>query len=392
MVNYDEAVKEINKIAADQKTLMEETHSEGSGKKRSNDGNSISPVVKKMKTHETSELLNGQIKSNPAVNGLSSKMLKRIKKMSRRSLEQFCVEQTVQGIHNKSELAELGRKDETNKNTLENQKQQIESLKKQLYNMQNVIKKYLVDRTLPGPKTGVQKITRSVGLQVVMSNSGVVPYRGAPRGRGGRALQPRPSGGAVRPPLPSPPVRPVNPSPRPVVNPTQPLNNMISRPLTVNRVNQASTSPKPSGKAQPEIVELDLSDDESPSPSSNRPPPTLTRPVVKTKVNTPGFGALPLNRHPAPLPNAPRVLMIPGLKSQPPRPNLTIRQGSEGVVLSWTMGLNLLDHEPVSQYHIYAYQVIFLINRFSAIKVALFLYQNIYYIISVRFHSSKPIV
>lgn len=357
-MNYNEAVKEINKIAADQKMLMEETHS-GSGKKRSNDGISISPVVKKMRTQETSELLNGEIKSNPVMNGLTSKMLKKMKKMPRRSLEQFCVEQIVHGIHSESKLAELMRKDETNKNTLDNQKQQIESLKKQLYNIQNVIKKYLVDRTLPGPKTGVQKITRSVGLQVVMSNSGVVPYRGAPRGRGGRVLQPRPSGGAVRPPLPSPPVRPVNPSTRPVVKPTQSLNTMISRPLTVNRVNQASTSPKPSGKAQPEIVELDLSDDESPSPGSNRPPPTPTRPVVKTKVNTPGFGALPVNRHPAPLPNSPRVLMMPGLKSQPPRPILTIRQGSEGVVLSWTMGLNVLDHEPVSQYHIYAYQVIF---------------------------------
>ena len=348
--------------------LMEETKFEGSRKRSSDIAVNSNPVMKRIKPSPPKEDLNGQLKPNVILNGLS----KKVKKLSRGKLEEIFTEHIIRGLHNEHELAELRRKEETSQSKLEFNRQQIDSLKKQLSSLSSIIKKYITDQTSLGPKTGLQKITRSVGLQVVRSPG--TSFNGIQRGRGGRVLLSRPGVGTVRTPgpnavqhfPPADPVRPVNPpivntntSPR-LAKPIQPPTNMISRPLTCSRVNQVSTSPKPSDKPQPEIVELDLSDDDSPAPLLNRSPKTLTRPVVRTLHNT-GLIArnrqIHLNGHPAPLPNSPRIMMIPGLKNMPPQPSLNIKKGKEGVVLRWDMDLNVLDHEPVSSYQLFAYQV-----------------------------------
>ncbi|KAF5285987.1 hypothetical protein FQR65_LT12984 [Abscondita terminalis] len=62
-------------------------------------------------------------------------------------------------------------------------------------------------------------------------------------------------------------------------------------------------------------------------------------------------------KHPAPLPPPPITQMgIAARKPIPPKPHLSIRRSSGGIVLSWKMPYNLDNYEAIASYQLYAYQ------------------------------------
>lgn len=64
-----------------------------------------------------------------------------------------------------------------------------------------------------------------------------------------------------------------------------------------------------------------------------------------------------ISKHPAPLPPPPSSqLTIAARKPIPPKPHLSIRRSSGGIVLSWKMPYCLDNYENIASYQLYAYQ------------------------------------
>eukprot|EP00088_Acartia_fossae_P049193 TRINITY_DN5405_c0_g1_i2.p1 TRINITY_DN5405_c0_g1~~TRINITY_DN5405_c0_g1_i2.p1 ORF type:complete len:634 (-),score=194.89 TRINITY_DN5405_c0_g1_i2:195-2021(-) len=152
---------------------------------------------------------------------------------------------------------------------------------------------------------------------------------------------------------------------RPVTSSVQVLNGGAGvRPglppvsITQQRAPPVQNNPP---KNNPEVV--DLSDDDSPPPAPTlkpmnqllkQPQQVVMRGIVQQRQLQP-MQRVAL-RHPAPLMNAPPPPNLGNSKNLPPKPTLTIGRGSEGVVLKWNMLVDLLAHEPVISYQIFAYQ------------------------------------
>jgi len=358
---------------------------------------------------------------------------KQLKKIKRSTLETMLAGKVAEVMTNKSEIGKLRRQVDCFRESAEVWQKRADLYSKQIKDLSTVMRKYLVDSKSSKSKAneGPVRITRSVGLQVLPAGmrSSHSSLRG---GRGGRtALLPRQgttppqnSVGAAAPPQPrailhqqKPPVQqssqqPSQPQVKNLNLPAKLSAQQQHQPLQLDaasqRQRQLSTSPKPGitrsvqnpsrpspvvarpvvpikpkppaapPSNQPEIVELDLSDDEStPAVSPAAPPPfqpvnsvkpvtTIARPQLPAfrlqgQAPPPRFQLLhrnratPLLRHPAPLPNEHNVIRA-GLKGVPPKPSLSITKSPEGVVLSWNMVLNVLHHETVSKYQLYAYQ------------------------------------
>lgn len=354
---------------------------------------------------------------------------KQLKKIKRSTLETMLAAKVAEVVTNKSEIGKLRRQVDCFRESAEVWQKRADLYSKQIKDLSTVMRKYLVDSKHSTTKSreGPVRITRSVGLQVLPATmrSSHPSLRG---GRGGRtALLPRQgttppqnSVGAAAPPQPRAILHQQKP---PAQQPSQPQVKNLNLPAKLSaqqqhqplqldaasqRQRQLSTSPKPGitrsvqnpsrsspvvarpvvpikpkppavpPSIQPEIVELDLSDDEStPAVSPAAPPPfqpvnsvkpvtTMARPQLPAfrlqgQAPPPRFQLLhrnratPLLRHPAPLPNEHNVIRA-GLKGVPPKPSLSITKSPEGVVLSWNMVLNVLHHETVSKYQLYAYQ------------------------------------
>ncbi|KAK4872439.1 hypothetical protein RN001_014468 [Aquatica leii] len=84
-------------------------------------------------------------------------------------------------------------------------------------------------------------------------------------------------------------------------------------------------------------------------------PLRLSTPV--TTVRTSPATKSTVLKHPAPLPPPPITQIgIAARKPIPPKPHLSIRRSSGGIVLSWKMPYNLDNYEAIASYQLYAYQ------------------------------------
>ena len=231
------------------------------------------------------------------------------------------------------------------------------------------MRKFILERSKNGKQSNKpMKITRSVGLQVLPPGNrpGIVRGR-RPPGPSGRPVNTTPA--ASPSPVRTPVQRPTATSPRQSVQQPikpRPVPQAVAvRPVQVNNIIRKL----PQAPA-PEVVNLD--DDDvvpiaRPMQHVVRPlvglqqakrihPQNLPRGFAPRAMVTPRPRHLLTLRHPAPLPNGPPVAFNPQLKNIPPKPTLKINKGRDGVVLSWNMVLDLLDHATVASYQIYAYQ------------------------------------
>ncbi|KAF5272743.1 hypothetical protein FQA39_LY07770 [Lamprigera yunnana] len=86
---------------------------------------------------------------------------------------------------------------------------------------------------------------------------------------------------------------------------------------------------------------------------------TRTSQAQSLRMSNPTVRTVPSKvlKHPAPLP-LPPMIQISSLarKPIPPKPHLSIRRSSGGIVLSWKMPYNLDNFEAIASYQLYAYQ------------------------------------
>lgn len=344
--NYDQALREINRIDERARKVLD---SEESRKRPATSKGE--PSTKKAK-REAAPIVNG--------NGEAKNIKKQTKKMSRKHLEQYFSQRIVQlMLDHKSEVGALKRAVDSFKEDRDFWKTRADCQSKQLKDLSTVMTKYIIDSKTKPQINGPMRITRSVGLQVGSATAS--ERRGQPNRVGvqrpARPNQVRPSSLNARPVAATPPLQRPNAttSPRQSLPPI-PVTNMARQQMAnLNRQSQQ----KPANKPAPEIVEVDLSDDDTPAPAPKARPvqPFRTGPQPKPRVYPLQVQRVTV-RHPAPLPNAPVQQYNPALKNVPPKPSLTINKGKEGVVLSWNMTLNLLDHATIASYQLYAYQEI----------------------------------
>ena len=241
------------------------------------------------------------------------------------------------------------------------------------------MRRFILERSKNSKTTKPVKITRSVGLQVLPPGNrpGIRVRRPLPAATGhtGRPMQqqqpvqtPSPARSPVRAPPPQQPQR-TSTGPRQVIQ-QQPVRPVIHTTNVKAVPVNTAVRPQPVRKV---ISVVDLDDDDDISAPSVRPIiPVGLRPMGAgtrlirhvTPVGRPPLqivnprprAQLMVQRHPAPLPNGPPVPFNPQMKNVPPKPTLKVNNGKDGVVLSWNMTIQLLDHATVASYQIYAYQ------------------------------------
>lgn len=426
-VDYDKALGELEIIEKKtRKILDDEAPGDADSNKRSTAEVSDEPAAKKVK-------LEDDIKdTNEADRKLKKKLKKELKKLTRVALEDLIANKMVEVMTNKSEIGQLRHQCDSFAETVDKWKRRAAALSKQCTDLSTVMRKYITDsKNRPKDKVAPVRITRSVGLQVMtpdqrrlqqqrqnMANRqqaarAAVPARGGVRGglagptravapgapsvaRGGQ-VSPRPAGGqqVAR----SAVAAVVQPTPRQVggttISPaktTNPVNQVrAGGAVTITQAGKPATT---STTSKPVIDVVDLSDDETttptPAPFPVKPaPPVVRQQLVSNGVRGAGMqqtrprgqyvayrGAGPGSRggllmqrgqtrapiksasqHPAPLPPMPNPQPNhPSWKLLPPRPALKISRVANGIVLSWNMNLNLATHAGISSYQLYAYQ------------------------------------
>lgn len=86
--------------------------------------------------------------------------------------------------------------------------------------------------------------------------------------------------------------------------------------------------------------------------------PKISATPLKPKPTVQNSSLLKANKHPAPLPCPPAVQgpNDKSLKAIPPRPVLSIRKTTTGIILQWRMPYDLRPYEPIASYQLFAYQ------------------------------------
>ena len=295
-----------------------------------------------------------------APNGKVKNLKKKVEKLSQEKLEEFSLEQVTRVFNHKAKIAKLKSRNDKCKVGIAFRQQQTEALNKQVKNLSNVVRRYLIEaRTNTGHSKTVQRITRSVGLQVMPRQEQARKQPKRPTlPKDSRPMMVKHSAGASHPKL-KVAVQTINSG----VKINEPNINKPQSAIVKAKVN---LSPKHDSAPQPKIV--DLSDDESPAPSAHvavaskisQPLPAASDKSnfghLRTVVTVRNTVAEP--RHPVP-----SLLNFsnPHLQTLPPRPILKITKEAQSVRLSWTMNLNIKDQGLISSYQIYAYKVWYLL-------------------------------
>ena len=447
MSSYEQALGELRRIEEKNKQILEEEPAKLSAaaaaalnKRPGETSGGGEPEAKRPKTDD----------AGTTALQARKRIKKQLKTISRRDLEELVAAKMLEAVANRTEIGQLRRQVDTFAATIETWKSRAAALTKQCSDLGTVMKKYVLDsRAAKGNRSVVPvRITRSVGLQVLpperrsqprvtgpsaggrgrggagglrggamaggptqqrpavpaaaaVLNVAVSPAasrQASSSGRGGISLSPRPSvvtsPGQVVVAMAAPrPPSVIVPSPAPPSAPVQPAT---SRPVV------AAAAAATKSQATPEVVDLDLSDDETdPAPNKNILSQSASRVALPlTTLHNSSVGPRPgvvqaasrvytvrpansvghirqpaaasqmqqratavprptLYRltHPAPLPPIPNSQpMNPGWRMIPPKPSLKIQRVDQGIVLSWNMVMNLRDYDMVAAYHLFAYQ------------------------------------
>ncbi|XP_063623628.1 activating transcription factor 7-interacting protein 1 [Cydia splendana] len=252
--------------------------------------------------------------------------------MTRDELEEFCVLKIVESILDRSNLSEIKNKLKTLTQNLEEYKKKAMMLQKQNRDLQVVFKSVQEDvkKASDAPIVPL-KITRSVGMQVLMSDKADKRRRpgiGMPNSfvnnnnnkqvRNPVAQGPRPQKPPTQP-IPVPRLVPASPAKQVASSPQQVNPNKVTSPLP-NGVKSVSPVQKGEKRTHNRIqsVTVDLTDDEPPTKMVNR-----TGPMPPVRL-VPSQNLLAAPR--APSVNSPRKVYIPisGPQGQNVRPGQTI--------------------------------------------------------------------
>lgn len=263
---------------------------------------------------------------------LHEKFLKTCKKnlseMTREELEEFCILKIVESVIDRSSLSEVKSKLKTLTQNIDEYNKKAKMLTKQNRDLQVVLKSIQEDQKKGLDSIVPLKITRSVGMQVLMTDK-VVQRRkgiGLPSNAVVNKQQRNP---VIQSPRPQKQQAPQIPVPRlvPANNPTlksptaqQPNAGKITSPLP-NGVKNASPIQKGEKRTHNRIqsVTVDLTDDEPPAKVVNRAQTPAVPPVRLVPSQN-------LLAPPRPAVNSPRKVYIPisGPQGQNVRPGQTI--------------------------------------------------------------------
>ncbi|XP_063535695.1 protein PFC0760c isoform X2 [Cydia strobilella] len=249
--------------------------------------------------------------------------------MTRDELEEFCVLKIVESILDRSNLSEIKNKLKTLTQNLEEYKKKAMMLQKQNRDLQVVFKSVQDDvkKASDAPIVPL-KITRSVGMQVLMSDK--TDKRRRP-GIGMPNNFVNNNNKQVRNPVaqgPRPQKPPTQPIPVPRLVPASPAKNVPQQQVNPNKVTSPlpngvkSVSPVQKGEKRThnrmQSVTVDLTDDEPPTKMVNR-----TGPMPPVRL-VPSQNLLAAPRTPSV--NSPRKVYIPisGPQGQNVRPGQTI--------------------------------------------------------------------
>jgi len=338
----------------------------------------------------------------------AKKLKKELKRMTRNDLEDLIANKMVEVMTNKSEIGKLRHQCDSFQESVEKWKRRAQALSKQCTDLSTVMRKYITDsKNRPKDKVAPVRITRSVGLQVMTPDQRRLQQQRQNLNRmnrdkavapgaiqhhqkvlhsksvtsNGNSKQENASSSSPSPALP----RTVGGTTISPAKASTPARNTGAVTITPTKA-QSSTAPKP-------VIDIvDLSDDESSTPTP-QPAKPASQPVRNSAVRAstprqqgqyvmqgsqmypvrqvlprqslqasrPMMGTRPRAQmrsvHPAPLPPMPNPQPnSPNWKLLPPRPALKISRVNNGIVLSWNMNLNLATHATITSYQLYAYQ------------------------------------
>ncbi|CAH0584493.1 unnamed protein product [Chrysodeixis includens] len=215
---------------------------------------------------------------------------KNLSDMTRDDLEEFCILKIVESVVDRSSLSEIKIKLKSLSQALEEQKKKALAIAKQNRDLQVVLKSVQEEQKKNTPETCITplKITRSVGLQVIMEKSGARRKPPGPPGQpqvtnnmpanrpgvksspGQSPRLPRPGTQAIPVPRLVPASTPKTPNSMPQLTPVTPIKPATSLP---NGIKTPSPSQKIGEKrhlGKPSSVTVDLTDDEPPPKMANK--------------------------------------------------------------------------------------------------------------------------
>ncbi|VVC92740.1 unnamed protein product, partial [Leptidea sinapis] len=262
---------------------------------------------------------------------------KNIAEMTRNDLEEFCILKIVESVIGRSNLGEIKSELKNVSHKVEEYKQKVSTLSKQNVDLQVVLKSIQEELKKKATPITPLKITRSVGMQVLMTdglkakrNTGVKQVKGSNANRRSpKHVNTAPQQQPQQQQIPVPRLVPasnnlmkVNPSLQQQIsvakpNMTPPLQNGVKNVSSSGQKAEKRPLSKPHGNS----VTVDLTDDEPPLKLAPRMNMNQTVRVV------PPQNLMPPQRHQfATVINSPRKVYIPisGVQAQNVRPVQTL--------------------------------------------------------------------
>ncbi|XP_045486650.1 activating transcription factor 7-interacting protein 2 isoform X2 [Pieris rapae] len=333
---------------------------------------------------------------------------KNVSEMTRNDLEEFCIMKIVESVVDRGNIGDMKSQLKKMAVSLDDHRNKIKSITKQNQDLQ-VILRSVQEACRKNSLVTPLKITRSVGIQVVMaekskqkasSQNNAITTSPAKPVRSPSLQNKSKQNTTPTQNIPVPRLVPAKSSPSNIVQ-NQTPNNKV--PINVQPTSLRPAAPRPEkrpfSKSQTGSDTVDLTDDEPPNKVVTRPgnqavrvisPQNLMPPQRVPMVNSPrkvyipigsgqvanirptqqGYMVKPGNNqnvrqrvpgmrrfHPAPLPESGKQYQALSWKAIPPAPEIKLSKVENGIVISWKLDSYREEvHENIASYQIYAYQ------------------------------------
>ncbi|XP_047517341.1 activating transcription factor 7-interacting protein 2 [Pieris napi] len=335
---------------------------------------------------------------------------KNVSDMTRNDLEEFCIMKIVESVVDRGNIGEMKSQLKKMALSLDEHRNKIKSITKQNQDLQ-VILRSVQEACRKNSLVTPLKITRSVGIQVVMAEKSKEKATAPSQNNAATTSPAKP----VRSPslqnkskqsttssqnIPVPRLVPAKSTPSNIMQNQTPNKVPINvQPTPVIRPVGPRPEKRPFTKSQTGSDTVDLTDDEPPNKVVTRPgnqavrvisPQNLMPPQRAPMVNSPRKVYIPIGGgqvsnirptqqaymlktvnnqnvrqrvpgmrkyHPAPLPESGKQYQAPSWKAIPPAPEIKLSKVENGIVISWKLDNYREDvHENIASYQIYAYQ------------------------------------